>query len=130
MLNPDLKTRRKRFWKRETNTGKLQPLPEVTGKGKKKVGEEQAAQVLLKFQTPKKKSPTEQYIFQRCSHVPTEIAGREDSTSLYAKLGLSGSDKDSDETIPLVIRSKAQDEVLAGPDPSKLDEGQAGLNPD
>ncbi|GJS68897.1 hypothetical protein Tco_0683462 [Tanacetum coccineum] len=32
---------------REPDTGKIQPLPEVEGKGKEKVGEEQAAQVLL-----------------------------------------------------------------------------------
>ncbi|GKF72597.1 hypothetical protein Tco_0208711, partial [Tanacetum coccineum] len=32
---------------REIDTGKFQPLPEVPGKGKEKVGEEQAAQVLL-----------------------------------------------------------------------------------
>ncbi|GJX68047.1 hypothetical protein Tco_0303774, partial [Tanacetum coccineum] len=44
---------------RETDTRKLQPLPEVPGKGKEKVGEEQAAQVLLHLQTPKKKSPDE-----------------------------------------------------------------------
>ncbi|GKD68292.1 hypothetical protein Tco_1322382, partial [Tanacetum coccineum] len=115
---------------RETDTGKLQPLPEVPGKGKEKVGEEQAAQVLLNLQTPKKKSPAEQYIFQRRSHVPTETAGREDSTSLYAELGLSGSDTDSDEATPLVIKSKTQDEGQAGPDPGKLDEGRAGPNPD
>ncbi|GJW78924.1 hypothetical protein Tco_0140606 [Tanacetum coccineum] len=115
---------------RETDTGKLQPLPEVPGKGKEKVGEEQAAQVLLNLQAPKKKSPAEQYIFQRRSHVPTDTSGREDSTSLYAKLGLSGSDTDSDEATPQVIRSKAQDEGQAGPDPGKLDEGQAGPNPD
>ncbi|GJX86852.1 hypothetical protein Tco_0337626 [Tanacetum coccineum] len=56
---------------REPDTGKLQPLPEVPGKGKEKVGEEQAAQVLLNLQTPKKKSSTEQYIFQRRSQLPT-----------------------------------------------------------
>ncbi|GJW78426.1 hypothetical protein Tco_0140108 [Tanacetum coccineum] len=121
--------------KKETDTGKLQPLPEVPGKevpgkGKKKVGEEQSAQVLLNLQTPKKKSPTEQYIFQRRSHVPTETAGREDSTSLYAELGLSGTDTDSDEATPPGIRSKTQDEGQAGSDPGKPDEGQAGPNPD
>ncbi|GJU34515.1 hypothetical protein Tco_1182869 [Tanacetum coccineum] len=52
---------------RETDTGKFQPLPEVEGKGKEKVGAEQASRVLLNLQTPKKKSPTEQYIFQRRS---------------------------------------------------------------
>ncbi|GJU08026.1 retrovirus-related pol polyprotein from transposon TNT 1-94 [Tanacetum coccineum] len=115
---------------RETDTRKLQPLPEVPGKGKEKVGEEQAAQVLLNLQTPKKKSPAEQYIFQRRSHVPTDTSGREDSTSLYAKLGLSGSDTDSDEATPPVIRSKNQDEGQAGSDPGKPNEGQAGPNPD
>ncbi|GJV25874.1 hypothetical protein Tco_1378569 [Tanacetum coccineum] len=115
---------------RETDTGKFQPLPEVPGKGKEKVGEEQAPEVLLNLQTPKKKSPAEQYIFQRRSHIPSETAGREDSTSLYAELGLSGSDTESDEEMPSVVRSGAQDEGQAGPDPGTLDEGQAGPNPD
>ncbi|GKB46803.1 hypothetical protein Tco_0897556 [Tanacetum coccineum] len=115
---------------RETDTGKLQPLPEVPGKGKEKVGEEQAAQVLLNLQAPKKKSPTEQYIFQRHTPIPSEPAGHEESSSLYAELGLSGSDTESDEEMPSVVRSGAQDEGQAGPDPGKLDEGQAGPNPD
>ncbi|GKB66902.1 hypothetical protein Tco_0928314 [Tanacetum coccineum] len=67
---------------------------------------------------------------QRRSHVPTETSGREDSTSLYAELGLSGSDTNSDEATPPVIRSRTQDEGQAGSDPGKLDEGQAGPNPD
>ncbi|GJU71398.1 hypothetical protein Tco_1262803 [Tanacetum coccineum] len=116
-----------RTW--ETDTGKLQPLPEVPGKGKEKVGEEQAAQVLLHLQTTKKKSPTEQYIFQRHTPVPHESAGQE-SSSLYAERGLSGSDTESDEEMPSVIRSGAQDKGQAGPDPGTLDEGQAGPNPD
>ncbi|GJZ17951.1 hypothetical protein Tco_0554074 [Tanacetum coccineum] len=109
--------------------GKLQPCRGCRER-EGKVGEEQAAQVLLHLQTPKKKSPTEQYIFQRRSHVPTETAGREDSTSLYAELGLSGSDTESDGEMPSVVRSGAQDEGQAGPDPGTLDEGQAGPNPD
>ncbi|GKE43360.1 hypothetical protein Tco_1470644 [Tanacetum coccineum] len=114
---------------RETDTGKLQPLPEVPGKGKEKVGEEQDAQVLLHLQTTKKKSPTEQYIFQRHTPVPSEPAGHEESSSLYAELGLYGSDTESDEEMPSVVRSGAQDEGQAGPDPGKLDEGQAGPDP-
>ncbi|GJQ97303.1 hypothetical protein Tco_0008442 [Tanacetum coccineum] len=114
---------------RETDAGKFQPLPEVPGKGKEKVGEEQAAQVLLHLQTTKKKSPTEQYIFQRHTPIPYESAGQE-SSSLYAERGLSGSDTESDEEMPSVIRSGAQDEGQAGPDPGTLDEGQAGPNPD
>ncbi|GKC98996.1 hypothetical protein Tco_1169271, partial [Tanacetum coccineum] len=55
---------------------------------------------------------------------------REDSTSLYAELGLYGSDTESDEEMPSVVRSGAQDEGQAGSDPGILDEGQAGSNPD
>ncbi|GKD02242.1 hypothetical protein Tco_1177216, partial [Tanacetum coccineum] len=113
---------------REPDTGKLQPLPEVPGKGKEKVGEEQAAQVLLNLQTPKKKSSAEQYIFQRRSHLLTVTAGREESSSLYAKLGLSGSDTESGEEMPSVGRSGTLDEGQAGSDPGTLNEGQAGSN--
>ncbi|GJV14217.1 hypothetical protein Tco_1359540 [Tanacetum coccineum] len=56
--------------------------------------------------------------------------GHEESSSLYAELGLSGSDTESDEEMPSVVRSRAQDEGQAGLDPGKLDEGQAGPNPD
>ncbi|GJU50267.1 hypothetical protein Tco_1219822 [Tanacetum coccineum] len=114
---------------REPDTGKFQSLPEVPGKGKEKVGEEQVAQVLLNLQTPKKKSSAEQYIFQRRSHVPTVTAGREESSSLYAELGLSGSDTESDEEMPSVGRSGTQDEGQAGADPGTLDEGQARSDP-
>ncbi|GJU44091.1 hypothetical protein Tco_1201357 [Tanacetum coccineum] len=87
---------------RETDTGETQTTAKCR-KWKEKVGEEQAAQVLLHLQTPKKKCPAEQYIFQRHTPVPSE---------------------------PAVVRSGAQDEGQAGPDPGKLDEGQAGPNPD
>ncbi|GJW09569.1 hypothetical protein Tco_1575396 [Tanacetum coccineum] len=109
---------------RETDAGKFQPLPEVPGKGKEKVGEEQAAQVLLHLQTTKKKSPTEQYIFQRHTPVPYESAGQE-SSSLYAERGLSGSDTESDEEMPSVIRSGAQDEGQAGPDPDVINTAES-----
>ncbi|GJR14274.1 hypothetical protein Tco_0796926 [Tanacetum coccineum] len=95
-------------------------LQKVPGKGKEKVGEEQAAQVLLNLQTLKKKSSAEQYIFQRRSHIPTETAGREDTTSLYAELGLYVSDTESDEERPSVVRSGAQDEGQARTEPRSL----------
>ncbi|GJS47739.1 hypothetical protein Tco_0597860 [Tanacetum coccineum] len=113
---------------REPNTEKLQPLPEVPGKGKEKVGEEQAAQVLLNLQTPKKKSSAQQYILQRHTPVPHESADQETS-SLYAELGLSGSDTESDEEMPSVGRSGNQDGGQAGSDHGTLDEGQAGSDP-
>nr|GFD37001.1 hypothetical protein [Tanacetum cinerariifolium] len=40
---------------REPDQGKYKLLPEVKGKGKEKVGEEQAAEVLFNLQTAKKK---------------------------------------------------------------------------
>ncbi|GKE02481.1 hypothetical protein Tco_1390464 [Tanacetum coccineum] len=90
------------------------PAKEVPRKGKEKVGEEQAAQVLLHLQTPKKKSPAEQYIFQRHTPVPSELAGHEETSSLYAELGLSGSDTESDKEMPSV----------AGPNPDDVAESQ------
>ncbi|GJR77869.1 hypothetical protein Tco_0090234, partial [Tanacetum coccineum] len=114
---------------RETDTGKFQPLPEVEGKGKEKVGAEQAAQVLLNLQTPKKKSPTEQYIFQRRTSAPIEPLGHDESSSLYAKLGLTESDTESDEEVPPVVKSGTSDEGQTGPNPSIQDKGQAGPNP-
>nr|GFC53081.1 hypothetical protein [Tanacetum cinerariifolium] len=50
---------------KEPESGKYQPLPEVPGKGKAKVTEEQVAHDLLSLQKPKKKSLAYQYIFQR-----------------------------------------------------------------
>ncbi|GJU96945.1 hypothetical protein Tco_1326216 [Tanacetum coccineum] len=113
--------------------GNFKPLQKVPWKGerKEKVGEEQAAQVLLNLQTPKKKSSAEQYIFQRRSHVPTVTAGHEDSTSLYAELGLYGSDTESDEENAVQSGRKKWDQMKpAGSDPGAPDEGQAGPNPD
>ncbi|GJT23090.1 hypothetical protein Tco_0893027 [Tanacetum coccineum] len=115
---------------RETDTGKFQPLPEVEGKGKEKVGAEQAAQVLLNLQTPKKKCPAEQYIFQRRTSAPTEPSGHDESPSLYVELGLTESDIESDEEMPLVVKSGDQDEGQARPDPGIQDKGQAEPNPD
>ncbi|GJZ82036.1 retrovirus-related pol polyprotein from transposon TNT 1-94 [Tanacetum coccineum] len=45
---------------REPDSGRLQPLPEVQGKGKEKFVEEQAVHDLLTLQTLKKKSPADQ----------------------------------------------------------------------
>nr|GEZ70278.1 hypothetical protein [Tanacetum cinerariifolium] len=47
----------------DPNSGKIQPLLDVQGKGKKKVVDEQAAHDLLTLQTPKIKSPADRFIF-------------------------------------------------------------------
>ncbi|GJV10251.1 hypothetical protein Tco_1351792 [Tanacetum coccineum] len=113
---------------REPDSGKFQPLPDVQGKGKEKVSDEQVALDLLTLQTPKKKSPAEQYIFQRRSSAPTEPSGHDESSSLYAELGLTDSETESDEEVP-GIDAGDQDEGQAGPNPGIQDEGQAGSNP-
>ncbi|GKA71606.1 hypothetical protein Tco_0777745 [Tanacetum coccineum] len=106
----------------ETDTGKFQPLPEVEGKRKEKVGAEQAARVLLNLQTPKKKSPTEQYIFQRHISTPTEPSGHDESSSLYAELGLTESDTESDEEVPPVVKNAEATDATSQPQLGKIDE--------
>ncbi|GJY73491.1 retrovirus-related pol polyprotein from transposon TNT 1-94 [Tanacetum coccineum] len=113
---------------REPESGKFQPLPEVQGKGKEKVSDEQVALDLLNLQTPKKKSPADQYIFQRRTSTQTEPTGHDESSSLYAELGLTDSETDSDEEVPGIVAG-VQDEGQAGPNPGEHDEGQAGPNP-
>ncbi|GJS02322.1 hypothetical protein Tco_0318830 [Tanacetum coccineum] len=111
---------------REPDSGKFQPLPDVQGKGKERVADEQVALDLLTLQTPKKKSPAEQYIFQRCSSAPTEPSGHDESSSLYVELGLIDSETEFDEEVP---GNDDGDEGQDGLNPSIQDEGQAGSNP-
>ncbi|GJW38805.1 retrovirus-related pol polyprotein from transposon TNT 1-94 [Tanacetum coccineum] len=98
---------------REPESGKFQPLPEVHGKGKEK----------------------------RHTPAPTESLGHVESPSLYAEISLTDSDTESDEEVPPVVKSGAQnegqavqnpgvqDEDQAGPNPGVLNKGQAGPNP-
>ncbi|GJU79537.1 hypothetical protein Tco_1281902 [Tanacetum coccineum] len=113
---------------REPDSGKFQPLLEVQGKGKEKVEVEQVAQVLLNLQTPKKKSLADQYVFQRRTSTQTKPTGHDESSLLYAKLGLTDSETDSDEEVPRIV-ARVQDEGQVGPNPGEHDEGQAGPNP-
>nr|GEU65550.1 E-beta-farnesene synthase [Tanacetum cinerariifolium] len=94
---------------REPDSGKFQPLPEVQGKGKEKVSDEQVAHDLLTLRAPKKESPVEQYIFQRRTPASTEP---------------------SDEEVPPMVEVEAQDEGHTGPNPGVPTEGQAGSDPD
>ncbi|GJU26745.1 hypothetical protein Tco_1165366 [Tanacetum coccineum] len=103
---------------REPDSGKLQPLPEVQGKGKEKVGEEQAAQVLLNLQTPKKKNPAEQFIFQRRTPATAEPSGLVESSSLYAELGLTDSGTESDEEVSPEMSAQGQEEGQGRTNPS------------
>ncbi|GJU20743.1 hypothetical protein Tco_1154085, partial [Tanacetum coccineum] len=114
---------------REPDSGRIQPLPDVQGKGKEKVSDEQVALDLLTLQTPKKKSHAEQYIFQRRTPTTTEPSGHAESPLLYAELGLTDSETESDEEVSPEINAGTQDEGQAGPNPGDQDEGQAGPNP-
>nr|GEW55810.1 retrovirus-related Pol polyprotein from transposon TNT 1-94 [Tanacetum cinerariifolium] len=90
---------------REPESRKYQPLPEVQGKGKEK------------------------FIFQRRTSTPTEYSGQDESSSLYAELGLIDNEVESDEDV-VGIDTGVQDEGQAGPNLGEQDEGQAGPNPD
>ncbi|GKF20817.1 hypothetical protein Tco_0069455, partial [Tanacetum coccineum] len=54
--------------------------------------------------------------------------GHDESSSLYAELGLTDNETESDEEVP-GIDAGDQDEGQAGPNPGIQDEGQAGSNP-
>ncbi|GKF46155.1 hypothetical protein Tco_0135957 [Tanacetum coccineum] len=113
---------------REPNSGRIQPLPEVQGKGKEKVAKEQAAHDLLTIQTPKPMNPVDQFIYQRRTLMPTKPSEHADSPSLDAELALTNSEMESEEEVP-VIKARDQDEGQAGPNPGEQDEGQAGPTP-
>ncbi|GKF95705.1 hypothetical protein Tco_0288440, partial [Tanacetum coccineum] len=85
---------------REPDSRKFQPLLEIQGKGKEKVGRRTSTQ--------------------------TEPSCHDESSSLYAELGLTDSETKSDEEVLPVIQSGAQDKGQAGPNPAIQDEGQAG----
>ncbi|GJU93253.1 retrovirus-related pol polyprotein from transposon TNT 1-94 [Tanacetum coccineum] len=82
---------------RETKSKKLQPLLEVQGKGKEKVTDEQAARDLLTLLTPKRKSSTDQFIFQRCTSLTTGLSGDAESPLLDAESDRVDSEMESDE---------------------------------
>ncbi|GKF27220.1 hypothetical protein Tco_0083114, partial [Tanacetum coccineum] len=105
----------------------FQPLPEVQGKGKEKVIEEQAAHDLLTLQTPMKKSPIEQFIFQRRPLMPTESSTHVESPFIDTELNLTDSEIESDEEASK-INARNQEEGQVRPNPGVQDEGQAGPN--
>nr|GFA79072.1 hypothetical protein [Tanacetum cinerariifolium] len=82
---------------REPDSGRFQPFPEVQGKGKEKVIKEQTARDLLTLQTPKKKIPIDQFIFQRCTPMTNRPSGNDESPSLDAVLAFADNEIESDE---------------------------------
>nr|GEZ10017.1 hypothetical protein [Tanacetum cinerariifolium] len=108
------------------------------GKGKAKVTEEQVAHDLLSLEKPKKKSPADQYIFQRRVFEPT--GSFEHDEFPYVVLGQSDNEDESKKVV-LGADEGGQGEGQDGPDPgaqaesqmgsdaSDQDEGQARSNP-
>nr|GFB66329.1 hypothetical protein [Tanacetum cinerariifolium] len=94
----------------------------VTRKGNEKVVDEQAAHDLLTLLTLKNKSPVDQFIFQRRTHMPTKTFRHTESPSVDAKVALTDSETESDNAMPK-INTGDQDEGQAGPNPSDHDEG-------
>nr|GFB41700.1 E-beta-farnesene synthase [Tanacetum cinerariifolium] len=122
---------------REPDPGRRQPLPEVHGKRKEKVIEEQAAHTLLDLYTPKKKSTTDQYILQRCTPKTADPTGpsihHEDEKAIRAdgetntKELLTHTEKSGEEvsnTVVLGTEYSGQDEKQGGPDPDVLAESR------
>nr|GEU35973.1 hypothetical protein [Tanacetum cinerariifolium] len=112
---------------REPDSGRFQPLPDIQGKGKKKFIKEQVARDLLTLQTPKKKSPVDQYIFLRRNPTTTRPSGNVESPSLDAEL--RDSETESDKTVtPLNKEKVASNRELTEINAGVQDEGQAGSN--
>nr|GEZ45550.1 retrovirus-related Pol polyprotein from transposon TNT 1-94 [Tanacetum cinerariifolium] len=109
---------------KEPKSGKYQPPPEVPGKGKAKVIEEQVAHDLLSLQKAKRKNPVEQYIFQRGIFEPTGSSFHDESP--YDVLGQSDSEEESKKK---ETNADTGDEGQAGSNPDERFEGQDGLDP-
>ncbi|GJR46208.1 hypothetical protein Tco_1314311 [Tanacetum coccineum] len=106
---------------REPNTGKIQPLPEVPGKGKEKVGEEQAAQPVVKNLLQDMPS---------VGRSGTQDEGQAGLDHGTLDEGQAGSDPGTRDEGQAGSNPGTLDEGQAGSDPGTRDEGQAGPNPD
>nr|GEV59311.1 integrase, catalytic region, zinc finger, CCHC-type, peptidase aspartic, catalytic [Tanacetum cinerariifolium] len=112
---------------REPESRKYQPLPEVPGKGKAKVTEEQVAHDLLSLQKHNKTSPTDQYIFQSEEKSEKVVLGAEEGGQDKGQAGLDPDAQVEDQT---GSDAGAQAEGQVGSNPNETAEGQAGSNPD
>ncbi|GJZ76699.1 hypothetical protein Tco_0641371 [Tanacetum coccineum] len=115
------------------------PLPVVEGKGKAIATEEQAAQSLLALHTPKRRSITDQFIFQRRT-LTTEEASigpsaqlQDDASANIVHNSPSLADAETGADIDKT-NSGGNTEILqidqAGPDPGKIHVALAGPNPE
>ncbi|GJU85844.1 hypothetical protein Tco_1293390 [Tanacetum coccineum] len=121
-------------------------LPMVEGKGKAIATEEQAAQSLLALHTPKRRSTTDQFIFQRRTLATEEAstgpsAQPQDDTSANIVRDSPKQGEDVDNQVNLEEKTAELDQGHARSDPGKtpesqpppeqvfMDEDQAGPDP-
>ncbi|GJU53679.1 copia protein [Tanacetum coccineum] len=134
---------------REPVTEATRPLPVVEGKGKAIVTEEQVAQSLLALHTPKRRSTTDQFIFQRQTPATEEASTGpstqpQDDTSVNivrdspspadAETGAESDKTNSGGDTEILQIGKEQGEdvdnqVNLEEKTDKLDQGQAGSDP-
>ncbi|GJY30842.1 hypothetical protein Tco_0414337, partial [Tanacetum coccineum] len=89
-------------------------------KGKRKSGAEQAGRGSThssNFQ--RKRAQLNNILSIRRTSAPTEPSGHDESSSLYAELGLTESDTKSDKEVPPIVKSGAPDEGQSGPNPGE-----------
>nr|GEW64310.1 histone deacetylase 14 [Tanacetum cinerariifolium] len=135
---------------REPVVEATQPLPIVEGKGKAIVTEEQAAHLLLALYTPKKRSTTDQFIFQRRTTSIEESSTRlsaqaQDDTSANivcdspsptdAETGTASKKTNSGGDTEILQIDEEQGKVVdkqvnLEEKTDELDQGQAGSDPD
>nr|GEU89212.1 hypothetical protein [Tanacetum cinerariifolium] len=127
---------------RKPESGKYQSLPEVPGKGKAKVTEEWVAHELLSLQKAKRKSPVEQYIFQRRTFITTgssephepmeKVVPGAEKTGQGESEGQAGPNPGAQAQGKMGSDTGAQDETSEGQarsNPEEMSEGQAGPDP-
>ncbi|GJZ89883.1 hypothetical protein Tco_0661810 [Tanacetum coccineum] len=123
----------------------IRPLPVVEGKGKAIVTEEQAAQSLLALHTPKRRSTTNQFIFQRRTPATEEASTgpsaqpQDDTSANIVRESPSPADVGSDKTNSggdteiLQINEELGEDVEKQVDleekTAELDQDQAGSDP-
>nr|GEW67624.1 hypothetical protein [Tanacetum cinerariifolium] len=124
---------------KKSKYSRAEDVPAMEPQGKAKVTEEQVSRGLLSLQKPKKKSPADQYIFQRRVSEPTGSYGHDESP--YVVLGQSDSEEESEKVMigadeggqserQVGLDPGAQAEGQTGSDASAQDKGQVGSNPD
>ncbi|GJT73200.1 hypothetical protein Tco_1032486 [Tanacetum coccineum] len=83
---------------------------------------QRALELSIKEQAECTHGPARPVVIRRTS-TPTESSGHDESSSLYAELGLTNSETDSDEEV-LGIVARVQDEGQAGPNPGDAEASQ------